>query len=99
MTENKNKVEVEIFGEEYAIKANLSANYMKKLAEYVDTKMLEIAETNQHQGVHKIAILTAINLTDEIFNLQRELNHAKAKLEQRENEDETTKEKKDEMKR
>ncbi len=89
MTENKNKVDVKIFGEEYAIKANLPANYMKKLAAYVDTKMLEVAEKNYHQGVHKIAILTAINLSDEIFNLQRELKLAKAKLEQREKKGDT----------
>ncbi|PKM81379.1 MAG: cell division protein ZapA [Firmicutes bacterium HGW-Firmicutes-13] len=77
----KNKVKVNIFGDEYTLKAELPVNYMKKLAGYVDTKMHEFAQKGISQGTHKIAVLTAINLTDEIFNLRRELKHVKAKLE------------------
>ncbi len=80
MTE-KNKVKVNIFGDEYTLKAELPVNYMKKLAGYVDTKMHEFAQKGLSQGTHKVAVLTAINLTDEIFNLRRELKHVKAKLE------------------
>lgn len=84
MTKNKNKVDVEIFGDEYTLKSDLPANYMKKLAEYVDGKMQELAERNNSIGVHKVAILTAINLSDEIFNLRRELKGVNARLEEKE---------------
>lgn len=77
----KNKVKVNIFGDEYTLKAELSVNYMKKLAGYVDAKMHEFAQKGTSQGSHKVAVLTAVNLTNEIFNLRRELKHVKAKLE------------------
>ncbi len=84
MADNKNKVSVEIFGDEYTLKSDLPANYMKKLADYVDSKMQELSQKSSSLGVHKIAILTAINLSDEIFNLRRELKRVNAKLEEEE---------------
>ncbi len=83
MSENKNKVKVNIYGEEYTIKSSLPVNYMKRLADYVNTKMNEVSGSSRSSiGLHRIAVLTALNLSDEIYNLKREVKKLNIKLEE-----------------
>lgn len=81
----KNKVIVRIGGREYAMRGVESEEYIHKVAIYVDKMMESIASKQPPLSTSMLAILTAINLSDEIIkqkseieNLQRELNEAKA---------------------
>lgn len=62
---------VVIFGEEYAVRSSDDTEYVLNVAEYVDKKMREIAAKNNSMSPNKIAILTALNLAGELFDLQR----------------------------
>ena len=43
MTEKDgNHIKITIFGQEYSVKAPADPTYIKKIAEYVDTKMREV---------------------------------------------------------
>jgi len=65
-------VKVVIFGEEYSVRSNDETEYVMGVAEYVDKKMREIAAKNKSMSPHKIAILTALNLAGELFDIKRQ---------------------------
>jgi len=68
MSENNKNVQISIFGQEYSVKAPADASYIKKIAEYLDSKMREVQEGfSTTQSSTRIAILAAMNITDELF--------------------------------
>lgn len=64
-----NRVSVTICDEEYTLVADESAGYMEKVASYVGGKMSEIL-TASRVGRSDAAVLTAVNITDELFKIQ-----------------------------
>ena len=64
-----NRVVVNICGEEYTFVAEESASYMQKVGSYVSEKMDEVL-TGAKVGRTDAAILTAANITDELFKAQ-----------------------------
>ena len=77
MDNSENFVKVTIYGQEYTIKAPADATYIKNIAEYVDEKMREVQEElSPPQVPAKIAILAAMNISDDLFAQKR--NHEKS---------------------
>ena len=77
MDGNENFVKVTIYGQEYTIKAPADATYIKNIAEYVDEKLREVQEElSTPQVPAKIAILAAMNISDDLFAQKR--NHEKS---------------------
>ena len=77
MDGNENFVKVTIYGQEYTIKAPADATYIKNIAEYVDEKMREVQEElSTPQVPAKVAILAAMNISDDLFAIKR--NHEKS---------------------
>ena len=74
MTEKDgNHIKITIFGQEYSVKAPADPTYIKKIAEYVDTKMREVQSGfSSTQSSNRIAILSAMNITDELFNAKKQ---------------------------
>jgi len=69
----KKNVKVNIFGSEYTLKANATDNgEIYKIAEYVDGKMREIQAVKPNRPLHQIAILAALNITGELFQLRKD---------------------------
>ncbi len=69
---DKNQVaKVVIFGEEYSVRSSDDHEYVLSVAEYVDKKMRDIAAKNKSMSPNKIAILTALNLAGELFDIKR----------------------------
>ena len=67
-----NQIKITIFGQEYSVKAPADPTYIKKIAEYVDTKMREVQSGfSSTQSSNRIAILSAMNITDELFNARQ----------------------------
>ena len=72
MDGNENFVKVTIYGQEYTIKAPADATYIKNIAEYVDEKMREVQEElTTPQVPAKVAILAAMNISDDLFAIKR----------------------------
>lgn len=65
------KIQVEIFGQPYQIRAGADPDYIKNVARHVDLKMREIASGIPTVDSLKIAVLAALNITDEYFQLIR----------------------------
>lgn len=60
---------VEIFGGVYHVRGDDESGYLQSLADLVDRKMREVSQ--QAKGdTARIAILAALNLADELFQVQ-----------------------------
>ena len=64
-----NRIVVTICGEEYTFVAEESAGYMEKVGSYVSEKMNEVL-VGAKVGRTDAAVLTAVNIADELFKNQ-----------------------------
>ena len=71
-------IEVEIFGQRYSISGEGDEAYVKELARHVDGKMQEIASTAGNIPPTKLALLAAINITHELFKIQKQQGQSKS---------------------
>lgn len=67
---NNNKVTVKIYGQEYTISGEKPRDHIIKVADHVDDVMKEIGYSMPDIPSTKLAILTALNITDEFFSLR-----------------------------
>jgi len=67
----KNSTKVTIWGSEYALKSDSDPQYLRELAEFVDQRMHKLGDISQVKSHEKIAVLTAVNIADELFRLKR----------------------------
>jgi cell division protein ZapA len=65
-------VKVQIFGQTYTIHGELDAAYVQKLAAYVDEKMQAISGATATIDTHKVAVLAALAIADELHSTQRD---------------------------
>ena len=68
MTDDNDILNVVIFGTEYPLRVHSKAEYVKKVAAYVDKKMNEISESKPERTPYQIAILAALNIADELMS-------------------------------
>jgi cell division protein ZapA len=60
-------VSVEIFGQKYPIRSSLDAEYVKRLATYVDGKIRAAGDSAPSGDPVRLAVLAALNIADELF--------------------------------
>ncbi len=68
----KSLVRVEILGREYMVKSDEGEERVKKIAEYVNQKVKEISESTQTVSTLNAAILAALNIANEYFQVLEE---------------------------
>ena len=66
----KSRVTIMIMGEEYVLRGNSSPEDMLRVGRYVDRLMKTLSEKNVQMSKHKIAVLAALNLADELLKLK-----------------------------
>ncbi|OGF66020.1 MAG: hypothetical protein A2Y62_06120 [Candidatus Fischerbacteria bacterium RBG_13_37_8] len=71
---------VEIYGQYYQIKGEMDEEYIDELAIYVDKKMRMIADQTPRLDSMKLAVLTSLNIADELFRLRDTLNDRVQKI-------------------
>ena len=67
---SNNSVRVEIFDQGYNLRGS-DADYIIKLAEYVDAKMRAVSEQTHTVDTARLAVLAALNIADEYHLLKR----------------------------
>ncbi len=70
----KIRVAVTIFGKEYNITSEVGPEYIVKAASYLDSKMKEVSATFPNLSENRVAVLAALNITDELFRTREEQN-------------------------
>ena len=63
--------QVEIFGQTYSVRAEGDSGYIHDLARFVDSRMKEVAERTATVDTTKIAILAALNITDDLYQADK----------------------------
>jgi cell division protein ZapA len=70
MEKNPNLVPVEIYGQTYNLRGEGDASYITGLAAFVDRKMREVSDHTATVDSLRVAILAALNIADEHFQLR-----------------------------
>jgi len=65
-------VQIEIFGQVYTIKGKEDPAYIQELAGFIDAKMREIQRGTGTVDPHRVAILTALTITDELYKARKQ---------------------------
>ncbi|MDX8359352.1 MULTISPECIES: cell division protein ZapA [Bacillaceae] len=81
---SKTRTTVDIYGQQYSIVGSENTSHVLKVASIVDEKMREIGRKNPYLDVHKLAVLTAVNvvhdyvkLTEKYEKLEQQVNKEK----------------------
>ena len=60
-------IPVEIHGQRYPIRSTLDPEYVARLAAYVDEKLRAVSDATSTNDPLRLAVLTALNIADELF--------------------------------
>ncbi len=67
-------VHVEVHGQKYPIRTALDPQYVEELAQFVEARMALALRSSPSSDAVGLAILTALNITDELFRARTALN-------------------------
>ena len=76
MVGKNDSTEVEIYGQTYNVRGEGDPNYLTELAQFVDSRMRDVAAQVATVDPVKIAILAALNIADEFSRYRRERESA-----------------------
>lgn len=79
MTDPYNRVTVEIGGQHLVLKTMNDPEYVESLAKIVDERIRNLAEKNPRLSISQLALLTAINLADEVQSVTSRTSKKEAK--------------------
>jgi len=79
MTERR-VVQVEVHGQKYPIRTQLEPSYVEELAQFVEARMALASKSSPSSDAVGLAILTALNITDEYFRTRTALANKSGSL-------------------
>ena len=82
MATTNNSVRVEIYDQAYNLRGS-DADYILKLAEYVDTKMRLVSQQTSTVDSLRVAVLAALNIADEYHLLKKKYDAIASTYEER----------------
>ena len=59
-------VEIKVFGQTYTVKSDADEGHIQKVAQFVNEKMEEVVKNTKSVSTLNVAILTALNLADDL---------------------------------
>jgi cell division protein ZapA len=74
---------VEILGREYRIRSAADPAYIMEVARYVDAKLREVSQGTVPPSAERAAVLAALNIADELFQLRRASTEEFSSIERR----------------
>ncbi|RFU70706.1 cell division protein ZapA [Peribacillus saganii] len=78
--DKKNRITVDIFGQQYTIVGTESSSHIRLVASMVDDKMREISSKNPSLDTGKLAVLTAVNTVHDYIKLKDQINQLELEL-------------------
>jgi len=90
MSEDKTQTEVTIFGQTLKLRGDADPEMTVKLAEFVDQKMrqavpstMSLSNVLYNERIARVAILAALNIAEELFQLRAEKETEKNLIEEK----------------
>jgi cell division protein ZapA len=62
------QINVNIFGSQYTLVSDDDDAFVRNIAQYLDNKMREIDRSQNMKSTARLAILAALNITEELFD-------------------------------
>lgn len=78
--ENRNKLTVKIANKSYTLVSENSREYMLEVSDFVDQHIKQINELSPCMSAEMVAVLAALNITDEYFKSKKEYELANNKI-------------------
>ncbi|MEW6380772.1 MAG: cell division protein ZapA [bacterium] len=82
MPELSQKTTIEILGEEYTIKSDISPHEVRRLAEFINAKIEGIRHKAKNMPLLSVAVLACLNITEELFKVRRQLEETQNLMEE-----------------
>lgn len=60
-------IEIKVFGQTFSVKTDAEEEYLQRVAQYVNEKMEEILKKTRSVSTMNVAILTALNIADDLL--------------------------------
>ena len=73
-------VQIEVHGQKYPIKTELDRQYVEELAQFVEARMALASKASPSSDAVGLAILTALNITDEYFRMRSSASNSSGNL-------------------
>ena len=74
---------VQIFGQEYKISGFEDKSYVQRVAGFVDERMRELSQASSSLSQERLAVLTALNIADELFQESKRSSETLLSVERR----------------
>jgi cell division protein ZapA len=78
--EDKTRINVHIFGNEYKLVSHSNQAYMEKIASFVNKQMEEMAVVYPRLDTQRLATLVSLNIADELFRAYESIAQADLQL-------------------
>lgn len=75
MSDQKARVDIKIYGEQYTVTGTSKPDHIEMMAEYVDQKMKKLVDINPKLTTAKAAVLAALNIADELSKLRSDYDN------------------------
>lgn len=79
---DRNATDISIFGHKFTLKGPSDPAYMQDLAAKVDERMKELSKPKPGEPIHRVAILTALVLMDDLTKARRALDAERQRFDQ-----------------
>ena len=79
-TSSKKKVDVLLMGERFSVRSDQDEKHIENLSRIVNSHLLEIKRNARSFSAHHVALLTALNLADELSKTKLALERAEGEL-------------------
>jgi cell division protein ZapA len=76
-------LKIEIYDQIYNLQSDQDETYVRELAAYLDEKMRTVADATRAVDSLRVAILAALNITDELFTERTKKNEVSEPLRKR----------------
>ena len=82
-SDQSNVVPISIQGHQYPIRTSLQPEYVMRLAAFVDEKMRAASDSTPSGDSLRLAVLTALNIADELFRCREAAEQRNGQLAER----------------
>jgi cell division protein ZapA len=79
----KHSIKVEIYKQTYTVRSNHDPAYIQELADYVNSRMREVEQGMMGVDSLRVAILTALQIADELHMSRKEVEDAGREIDER----------------
>lgn len=76
----ENKIVVNIYGEDYPLAGVEDPSQVSKIADFVDSRMKEIADNSRIKARDKVAILSVMSIASELMDKKEEIENIKVSI-------------------